>query len=634
MRVGRGRIPDGAATALHHSGGAGTASPANTSPSSSRYRYYQRDVSGEARPGELLGVLGASGAGKTTLLDALALRGAGARVVEGERLLAGSPATPLAVRALSAYVRQRDLFVGALTVREHLVFHAMLRMDEEIPYEQRMRRVTEVISEFSLSACQDVIIGIPGRIKGISGGERKRLAFASEVLTDPPLMFCDEPTSGLDSFMALTVLSTLKQMAAKGKTVVATVHQPSSEMYALFDRLLLLAEGRVAFQGTPAEALAFFASLGAPCPDGFNPADFFMQLVAVVPEEEEQSRQQVEMLCDAFHNSPAGRALAGEGATATGDVSGMVACAEESTPAAGDQCEPFVVQPSQAPSPYKASWCTQLRVVLWRSWLSVIKEPVLIKMRMLQTVMLSLMIGTVFFGQKTDQAGVMNMNGAIILFMTNMTFQNVFAVITVFSDELAVFLREHLNGMYRVDVYFLSKTLAELPVFAAIPCLFTTVFYYMVGLNPEPSRFVIAMVIAALVTGVTTSFGYLLSCLSPSTAVAMSMGAPAIFPFLLYGGFFINVGSVPRALDWFTWLSWFRFGNEAMFINQWAGVQHIDCSGAVNDTCPSSGHIVLEMFDFNEGDFMCDMIGLVCLLVSFRLLAVLILTLRAKRGCS
>ena len=114
--------------------------------------------------------------------------------------------------------------------------------------------------QLALSKCRNSHIGVPGRIKGISGGERKRLSFAAEVLTDPSLMFCDEPTSGLDSFMALNVVQVLKNLARVGKTVICTIHQPSSELYSMFDKMLLMAEGRVAFSGTPEEADDFFIS--------------------------------------------------------------------------------------------------------------------------------------------------------------------------------------------------------------------------------------------------------------------------------------------------------------------------------------------------------------------------------------
>lgn len=134
----------------------------------------------------------------------------------------------------------------------------MLRMGRDVSYQQKLTRVNEVLNELSLRKCANTIIGAPGRIKGLSGGERKRLSFASETLTDPHLLLCDEPTSGLDSFMALNVLQVLKKLAAKGKTIIITIHQPSSELFSMFDKILLIAEGRSAFLGTPNQATEFF----------------------------------------------------------------------------------------------------------------------------------------------------------------------------------------------------------------------------------------------------------------------------------------------------------------------------------------------------------------------------------------
>ncbi|KAF4532329.1 hypothetical protein B566_EDAN003632 [Ephemera danica] len=462
-------------------------------------KHILKSVSGAAYPGELLAIMGSSGAGKTTLLNTLTFRSPRQLDVCGLRAINGEPATSETLTALSAYVQQDDLFIGTLTVREHLVFQALVRMDRWIPYQQRMKRVNEVISELALTKCQHTLIGIPGRIKGISGGEMKRLSFASEVLTDPPLLFCDEPTSGLDSFMAQNVVQVLKGMALKGKTVICTIHQPSSEVYAMFDKVLLMAEGRAAFLGTLDEACLFFSQLGAPCPSNYNPADFFIQLLAVVPNREESCRQTIEMICDSFDRSPRGEELARPPLV----VSKTVALFEEDMSSEG----------SNYRNPYKAKWWAQFRALMWRSWLSVIKEPILIKVRMLQTVMVAILIGFLFFGQELTQDGIMNINGALFLFLTNMTFQNVFAVINVFCSELPVFMREHFNGMYRTDVYFLCKTLAEMPIFIAIPLVFISVTYYMIGLNPEPTRFVSAALVLTLVANVATSFGeYSIKC--------------------------------------------------------------------------------------------------------------------------
>lgn len=260
-------------------------------------------VSGVAYPGELLAILGSSGAGKTTLLNALTFQSTSNVTVSGVRCINGTPISVRNLTSQSAYVQQDDLFIGSLTVKEHLIFQALVRMDRDNSYLQRMERVKEVISELSLSKCQNTQIGITGRIKGISGGERKRLAFASEVLTNPKILFCDEPTSGLDSAMALTVVQVLKNLASKGKTVVCTIHQPSSELYSMFDKLLLMAEGRTAFLGSPEQADLFFKELQAPCPSNYNPADYFIQLLAIVPEKEESSRQAVNLICDKYQRS-------------------------------------------------------------------------------------------------------------------------------------------------------------------------------------------------------------------------------------------------------------------------------------------------------------------------------------------
>ncbi|KAK0174891.1 hypothetical protein PV327_010606 [Microctonus hyperodae] len=578
-------------------------------------RHILKDVSGVAYPGELLIIMGSSGAGKTTLLNAMTFHTNRGMTVTGTMAANGRHITPSILTSRTAYVQQDDLFVGTLTVKEHLLFQAMVRMDRHIPYRHRVQRVNDVISELALTKCRNTIIGIPGRVKGLSGGEMKRLSFASEVLTDPPLMFCDEPTSGLDSFMAHQVVCVLKALAARGKTIIATLHQPSSELFALFNKILLMAEGRVAFMGTPDEAYTFFKSMGAVCPSNYNPADYFVQVLAVVSGREADCRRTINAVCDTFQRSNHGMNIASKAENIHGEF-------EDS----------FKNKKSRniQKSPYKASWCEQFRAVLWRSWLAVIKEPILIKVRLLQTFMVSLLIGVIYYGQRLDQDGVMNINGALFIFLTNMTFQNVFAVISVFCAELPIFLREHRNGMYRTEIYFICKTLAETPIFIAVPLLFTTITYPMIGLYPDTKHFFITAGVITLICNVATSFGYLISCISTNISMALSIGPPIIIPFLLFGGFFLNTASVPSYFKWFSYLSWFRYGNEALLINQWAEVETIACTRS-NATCPKTGLMVLQTYNFNEDDFWLDIINLAVLIISFRLLAFFALLLKTLR---
>ncbi|KAH8238575.1 hypothetical protein KR032_010572 [Drosophila birchii] len=576
-------------------------------------KHLLKNVCGVAYPGELLAVMGSSGAGKTTLLNALAFRSPQGIQVSpsGMRLLNGQPVDAKEMQARCAYVQQDDLFIGSLTAREHLIFQAMVRMPRHLSYKQRVARVDQVIQELSLSKCQHTIIGVPGRVKGLSGGERKRLAFASEALTDPPLLICDEPTSGLDSFTAHSVVQVLKKLSQKGKTVILTIHQPSSELFELFDKILLMAEGRVAFLGTPSEAVDFFSYVGAQCPTNYNPADFYVQVLAVVPGREIESRERIAKICDNFAISKVAR-----------DMEQLLATKSLQQP---------LEQPENGFT-YKATWFMQFRAVLWRSWLSVLKEPLLVKVRLIQTTMVAILIGLIFLGQQLTQVGVMNINGAIFLFLTNMTFQNVFATINVFTSELPVFMREARSRLYRCDTYFLGKTIAELPLFLTVPLVFTAIAYPMIGLRAGVLHFFNCLALVTLVANVSTSFGYLISCASSSTSMALSVGPPVIIPFLLFGGFFLNSGSVPVYLKWLSYLSWFRYANEGLLINQWADVEpgEISCTSS-NTTCPSSGKVILETLNFSAADLPLDYVGLAILIVGFRGFAYLALRLRARR---
>ncbi|GIY38002.1 protein white [Caerostris extrusa] len=547
--------------------------------------------------------MGASGAGKTTLLNVLTNRNLRLLRVDGEVLVNGQNFGESIARH-SAYVQQDDLFVGTLTVREHLIFQAMLRMDKHLTYEERMKRVGEVILEMGLTKCANTVIGVAGRVKGISGGEAKRLAFAAEVLTKPALMFCDEPTSGLDSFMSQSIVSALRDMAEGGRTIVCTIHQPSSEVFELFDHLLLMAEGRVAFRGRSTKALDFFKRAGLQCPINYNPADFYIQNLAIVPGKEKESREKVSAIVEQFSRE----ARTMDATLSTG----------YSIPA------PLVNEASR----YRASWISQFRAVLWRSWISLIRDPMLIKVRFIQSVVIALLLGLVFYNQTYNQEGIMNINGAIFIILMNNSFSNMFSVINAFTVEQHIFLREHWNGMYRTDIYFWCKTIAEAPVLVFMTSVLVCIVYWMIGLNTDPKAFFICLAIMILVANTAASFGYLVSCLSSTLSVALSLATPLIMPLVLFGGFYLNANSVPVYFIWLKYISMFYYGNEALSINQWADVRNITCSPHV---CIPDGKAVLASLNFKEDHFLQDILLIVALMVFFRILAFIALLIKSSR---
>eukprot|EP00951_Prasinocladus_malaysianus_P002985 scaffold21359_cov37-Prasinocladus_malaysianus.AAC.1 len=241
---------------------------------SSKKRQVLFGVSGGVRPGEVLALMGPSGSGKTSLLSILGGRFAKEIDVEGRVLYNGKPADRNLKRKLG-FVSQDDLLFEALTVWETLWFTAKLRLPGEMPDDERARRVESVVQTLGLGRCKGTIIGGPFR-RGVSGGERKRVSVGQEMLINPAILCLDEPTSGLDSTTALALVLTLRDLARAGRTILTTIHQPSSRMFRQLDKLLLLSQGRTLFYGGANDAAHWLDKLAAPCPFGVNLADHIL----------------------------------------------------------------------------------------------------------------------------------------------------------------------------------------------------------------------------------------------------------------------------------------------------------------------------------------------------------------------
>ncbi|KAL7644554.1 UNVERIFIED_CONTAM: hypothetical protein RMT77_004091 [Armadillidium vulgare] len=568
-------------------------------------------LSGLCKSGQLLAIMGASGAGKTTLLNVLTYRSVDVKIT-GDILVNGKKADPDTLMGISAYVQQLDLFTRVFTVREQLTFHAQLRIGKKVTAAERKRRIQQVLRELGMMKCADTLIGEPGRIKGISGGEKKRLAFACELITNPLLLLCDEPTSGLDSFMALSVMKAMKDLAARGKTVVSTIHQPSSEVFELFDRLLILAEGRVAFLGTVEEAHKFFNRLERPCPENFNPGDHFIHSMAIKPGTEKEDRESIQKICDDFRDH--------EGKEIEAQI------IEARIPPDENDESNMLSKITINKSPYRATYLNQFAAVFRRSGLELIREPSVTFVKIAQVTFFALMFGLIYLNQDPNKAGIQNTSAAIFVFVTNISFSLLFPVVITFAGELPLFLREHWNGLYRSDVYFLCRNLVELPIYIILPIIFNSITYYMVGFRPEAQYFFIATGIYILIANCAISYGYMISCLADDYNTAMVLSTPLTFPLMLFGGFYINSGDIPKYISWLQYLSWFMYGFESLSINQWDGY---NITTENNTIVP--GNVVLETLKFEEDDFGVDLGAILGLAVGFRLVAFLLLFIKTIR---
>ncbi|XP_071445742.1 protein scarlet isoform X2 [Hetaerina americana] len=613
--------------------------------SSSSYKRVLNTVSGVVRPGSLVALMGASGAGKSTLMNALAHRSPDGVVIDGDIRVNGRPTGDF-MSKLCGYMHQEDIFVGALTVRETLNFTAWLRLDRRTSRAERKRQVSFLISQLGLGKCANTRIGSTGHEKVLSGGEKKRLAFAIEMLTDPPILFCDEPTTGLDSYSARKLVR-IMQMAANGtswsgrkdfktgktKAILCTIHQPSSEVFALFSQIVLLVEGRVAFSGTAAAALAFFSSLGYSCPPNFNPADFLIRTLAHQTElgneldsssdQFGQYRRRVKRICDRF---------------AVSDYADEVELLQRyeahlAASLADDKEWKAYTTKSYFWAPL---WIMQLFWLTYRSFVTVIRDPSVQSIRILQKVGIAIMAGLCYFGVGMgDQRGIQAVQGALFIFVTENTFAPMYSVLSVFPQEMPLFNREYRAGLYNTQAYYLSKMIAMLPGLIVEPFLFVLICYWMIGLRPSVYAFLMTIFISVLTMNVSAACGCFFSTAFDSVAMAMTYLVPFDFVLMATAGLFIKISTIPNMIGWVKYLSWLMYSNEAMSIVQWDGIHNITCEmvDPVNDIpCLTEGSDVLDKYSFSVQNLSWNISAMVILYFSFHILGYICLQCKTKKN--
>jgi len=546
------------------------------------------DLSGKARPGQLLALMGPSGAGKTTLLNCLSGRNT---KCTGEVLLNGKP-WDSSLRRVAAYIQQDDVLPAHLTPMEHLSVVAKLRMDHGVSKEERDAAVNEAIDMLGLRKCADTVIGDPGLERGISGGERKRVSVACEVLMDPSIIFCDEPTTGLDSFMAEQVIAQLKTLACdprRPRTIIATIHQPSSQAFQMFDRLLLVAGGRTAFLGPSSGAVSYFERFGADCccPKTLNPADFFLSLLSP-----QQNAEIVEMVCEQY--------ISYEEFVGVGSPEAENAAAS----APGVEALDYTEQEVNFKSAYASRWYTQIGTLCQRAWMIKRRNPQEVRVQIMMALFFSTVIGFLYFDVGNDQSSVQNINGLHFLMMMQVAMQQIVPALTVFAVDMPLYMREHRAGMYSMSALFISRNLVDLPMQLSLGLFFGTIIYWLAGLPAVTSTFFGLLLVLVIHAYTAASFGYLVGALAPNANVARMCMPLVLMPQILLAGLMINIESIPVFLNWIQYVSFFRYSYEALMVNIWGDWGPIGCSGGMNGRCPyKAGKAVLSLLSFEDDSY-------------------------------
>lgn len=509
------------------------------------------DVSGVACAGELTGIMGPSGSGKTTLISCLSQRSMYSEANVMGAVLFGGHVLKESDAKLIGYCPQDSILLPTLTVYETILYSAILRLPSNTSVSNIHDIVQGSVNAMGLEHVQKSYIGGSGRIRGISGGERRRVSVAMEIVTSPKIVLLDEPTSGLDSSSAKNVTSALKTLSKAGCVVVASIHQPPPTVFNMFDKVILLANGHCMYDGRPDSVEPFFNNYGHQRPPGDGIAEFMLECAS--------NTDAIDKIVSTKRGTISKKS---EDAELNPDIEDQIYNAQKHDE---DDNDPLAKMSSEYT---RNPVARELATLAWRTILDMTRNPSLILLHWLLALGMGIFAGCVFYQVGLDTSGAQNRAGGLIFCLAFFGFTSLTTVDGVFQEKTIV-SREVDSGYYRKWTYVISKLMLDGFLLRFLPILlFSAPFYPMMGLLSGSSN--VALFLMTLGTFAITvgalSLAITFSCSTPGQASFLMNIILLIC--LLNSGFFVNVEEMPDWISWMRYISAFFYGYAVLITNE------------------------------------------------------------------
>ncbi|CAI6363772.1 unnamed protein product [Macrosiphum euphorbiae] len=534
------------------------------------------NVSGNVECGTLLGIMGPSGSGKTTLMATISHRTKGN--FNGELLLNGRSVSEDVMIKISGFVAQEDISFVQLTVLEQLKLMAKLKMDRTTSNKVIKDRIDYLAAHLGLNKIMN------SRLCFLSGGERKKVALAVQLINDPPILFCDEITTGLDSYSAAHIVNTLRRVAHSGKIVICTIHQPASGLFDQFQEVILLTNGRLAYQGSVSLVNNFFQKYGYICPATYNKADF---VVSVLNSDGVLDRNNVNNMCE---------------------LSSNVAQMDIKFNSFNKDVQSEYGHHLQAE---KLNWITQVLLLLYISIICFIRNY---KEKLLEfgtLIFLGVINASPYANLQFDTKAVQNWQGFWLCLTINTVFQFSYSAIATHQIKFSVVHREVSNKVYSLSAYYVSEIILLYVWVFIKTVLFCMVVFWIVGVNWVYMQLLVFMIISFA----SVSYGCLLSAYFSRVEEAVVFSTVYEYLALPLSGAYLSFKSLPKVLYSLRYVSLFFLGCETVSSLFWERIKSLPCTDVAN--CLDNGKAVLNNYGFVSSNLYFD----ITILLTFCLLA-------------